>query len=218
MAAAMRRCWTQLTLLWPAASYHARPRIWGLGGIYKPDPEDPRTKEWQKGPAYEAKLYGRFGSPSGVKPESLWPSQERLREIEEEEKEWCPTLREMLDKVEAEERELQRAKEARERLIAANMAKMPKMVADWRREKKELRQKLREEKDRRERLLARAREKFGLNVDHRSPKFQELVKEMEKEEKKKQKALKKKLKEESLAAVPATPSPQSVSTTKAETP
>ncbi|KAM4675337.1 large ribosomal subunit protein mL64 [Discoglossus pictus] len=204
MAAPLQKCWSRLTLLWPAAGYHARPRIWGLGGIYKPDPEDPRTKEWHKGSAYEAKLYGRHGAASGVKPESLWPSPEQLRKMEEEEKEWCPSLREMLEKVEAQEMELLRQKEERERLIAANMAKMPQMVADWRRDKRELKQKQREEKARRERLLAQAREKFGLNVDHRSPKFQEMVKELEKEEKKKQKALKRRLKEEAAAGSPPT--------------
>ncbi|KAM4748508.1 large ribosomal subunit protein mL64 [Rhinophrynus dorsalis] len=207
MAAPIQRCWAQLrhlTLPWPAAGYHARPRIWGLGGLYKPDPDDPKTKPWQKGPAFEAKLYGKHGSISVVKPENLWPSPERLREIVEEEREWYPSLKEMLDRVEAKEREVQRKKEERERLIAANLAKMPQMVADWRREKRELRQKQRDEKMRRERLLAQAREKFGLNVDYRSPKFQEMVKELEKEEKKKQKALKRRLKEEAAAGTTST--------------
>ncbi|XP_069803208.1 large ribosomal subunit protein mL64 isoform X2 [Dendropsophus ebraccatus] len=90
-----------------------------------------------------------------------------------------------------------------ERLIAANMAKMPKMVEEWRRSKKEAKQKEREEKARKERLLALAREKFGVNVDSRSTKFQEMMKELEKEEKKKMKAIKKKQREEERAAMAA---------------
>ncbi|XP_075715146.1 large ribosomal subunit protein mL64 [Rhinoderma darwinii] len=206
MALPMQRCWARLralTLPWPAAGYHARPRIWGLDNIYKPDPNDPATKCWHKGPPYEAKLYGRFGSASGVNPENLWPSPQQLQDIEEEEKEWCPSLREMLDRLEATEKEELRKQTERKRLIAANLAKMPKMVEEWRRSKKEAKQKERDEKARKERLLAFAREKFGVHVDSRSPKFQELMKELDKEEKKKMKALKKKQREEERAAVAA---------------
>lgn len=92
----------------------------------------------------------------------------------------------------------------REKLIAANMAKMPQMIADWRRQKREAKQKLKEEKARRERLLAEARERFGYAVDPRSSKFLEMVAEMEKEEKKKKKLMKRRLKDEQAAA-PVTP-------------
>lgn len=93
---------------------------------------------------------------------------------------------------------------SRERLIAANMAKMPKMVADWRKEKHETRRKLKEEKARRAKLLAEAKERFGHAVDPRSNKFLEMVAEIEKEEKKKKKLLKRRLKEEQVGA-PVTP-------------
>ncbi|OCT59351.1 growth arrest and DNA damage-inducible proteins-interacting protein 1 [Xenopus laevis] len=208
MAAPLYRCCVRLrhlTLSVPAASYHARPRVWGLGGVYRPDPSDPETKKWQKGAKYEAKLYGRHGDISGVRPEGLWPSPQKLREIEEEEREWYPSLRQMLDNVEANELEMKRKQQEKERIVAANLAKMPKMVSDWRREKREVKQKQRDEKNRKERLVAIAREKFGVNVDHRSPKFLEMVKELEKEEKKKQKALARRLKEEALASAPTSP-------------
>lgn len=96
----------------------------------------------------------------------------------------------------------------REKLIAANMAKMPKMIADWRREKRESKQKLKEEKAHRAKLLAEARERFGYTVDPRSPKFLEMVAEIEKEEKKKKKLMKRRLREEQTAA-PVTPPPAS---------
>uniref|UniRef100_A0A8C5LKI2 Large ribosomal subunit protein mL64 n=1 Tax=Leptobrachium leishanense TaxID=445787 RepID=A0A8C5LKI2_9ANUR len=203
MAAPINRCCARLravTLYYPAAGYHARPRRWGLSGIYKPDPQDPKAREWQKGPRFEAKLYGRHGSASGVDPAQLWPSPQRLRDIEEEEKQWYPSLQDMLDRVEAKEREVQKKKEDRDRLIAANLAKMPKMVEDWRRERRERREKEEQEKVQKERLLAQAREKFGVNIDYRSPKFLEMVKDLEKQEKKRRKLLKKQLKEESTSA------------------
>ena len=84
------------------------------------------------------------------------------------------------------------------------MAKMPKMIADWRREKRETKQKLKDDKARRAKLLAQARERFGYAVDPRSPKFLEMVAEIEKEEKKKKKLMKRRLKEEQ-ATTPVTP-------------
>jgi len=94
----------------------------------------------------------------------------------------------------------------REKLIAANMAKMPKMVADWRREKREARSKLKEETGRRTKLLAEAKERFGYTVDPRSPKFLEMVAVLEKEDKKKRKLMKRRDKEEKVVG-PAVVSP-----------
>lgn len=89
------------------------------------------------------------------------------------------------------------------------MAKMPKMVADWRREKHETSRKAREEKARRAKLLAEARERFGYSVDPRSPKFLDMVAEIEKEEKKKKKLMKRRQKEEQTATPATTPAASS---------
>ncbi|RVE69055.1 hypothetical protein OJAV_G00073990 [Oryzias javanicus] len=115
----------------------------------------------------------------------------------------------MLTNIEARENEEAEKRREKEKLIASNMAKMPKMVADWRREKREAKQKLKEEKARREKLLAEARERFGSSVDPRSPKFQEMVAEIEKEEKKKKKLLKRRLREEQAAGAGPTPAASS---------
>lgn len=82
------------------------------------------------------------------------------------------------------------------------MAKMPKMVADWKKQKQETKQKQKEEKAKSERLLAEARERFGHTVDPRSAKFKEMVAEIEKEEKKKRKLLKRKKREEEVGLSP----------------
>lgn len=91
----------------------------------------------------------------------------------------------------------------REKLIAANMAKMPKMIADWRKEKQEAKRKLKEEREKKQRLLAEARERFGYALDPRSSKFQEMLAEIEKEEKKKRKLLKRRKREEEQGLTPA---------------
>lgn len=80
------------------------------------------------------------------------------------------------------------------------MAKMPKMIADWRRERREAKRKLKEEKARRAKLLIEAKERFGYNVDPRSAKFLEMVAEIEKEERKKKKLTKRRLREEQVGA------------------
>ncbi|XP_005815950.1 growth arrest and DNA damage-inducible proteins-interacting protein 1 [Xiphophorus maculatus] len=186
-----------------AASYNPKPLWLNLRDPYVPDKESNKTPEWQKTSRYDRKLFGRYGSASGIAPASLWPSAEELEKIVAEEKEWHPPLEVLLKNIEARETEETEKRLAKEKLIAANMAKMPKMVEDWRREKREAKQKLKEEKERKTKLLAEARERFGYNVDPRSPKFLEMVAEIEKEEKKKRKLLKRRQKEEQAAAPPA---------------
>ncbi|XP_074552928.1 large ribosomal subunit protein mL64 [Halichoeres trimaculatus] len=186
------------------ASYNPKPLNLNLRDPYIPDKDNINTPEWQKTARYDRKLFGRYGSASGIDPASLWPSHEQLEQIIAEEKEWHPTLEVMLKNIEAIEKEETEKRLVKEKLIAANMAKMPKMIADWRREKRETKRKLKEEKAQRDKLLTEARERFGYAVDHRSSKFLEMVAEIEKEKKKQQKLLKRRLKEEQ-AAVPVTP-------------
>ncbi|XP_068587572.1 large ribosomal subunit protein mL64 [Cebidichthys violaceus] len=195
---------SQSGLLLQTASYNPRPLKLNLRGPYIPDKDSEKTPEWQKTGRYDRKLFGRYGSASGIDPASLWPSHEQLDKIVAEENEWHPPLEVMLRNIEAREKEETGKRLAKEKLIAANMAKMPKMIADWRREKRDTKSKLKEEKARRAKLLAEARERFGYAVDPRSPKFLEMVAELEKEDKKKKKLMKRRLKEEQAAA-PATP-------------
>ncbi|KAM6966097.1 large ribosomal subunit protein mL64 [Tautogolabrus adspersus] len=195
---------SQSGFLLQTASYNPKPLKLNLREPYIPDKDSEKTPEWQKTTRYDKKLFGRYGSASGIDPASLWPSREQLDKIIEEEKQWHPTLKVMLKNIAAKEKQETEKRLAKEKLIAANMAKMPKMVADWRREKRETKQKLKEEKAQRAKLLAEARERFGYAVDPRSPKFLEMVSELEKENKKKQKLMKRRLKEEQTAA-PVTP-------------
>ncbi|XP_053147166.1 growth arrest and DNA damage-inducible proteins-interacting protein 1 [Hemicordylus capensis] len=170
-----------------------------LGGVYLPDPTNPRTPSWQLEASYEPKLFARYGAASGVDPARLWPTPEQLKEIEAEEREWYPPLRDMEAALDVKEREAELRKRQREEVIAAKMAKMPQMIADWRQEKAERKAKELAEKEWRQQLLAEARERFGHNLDHRSSQFQELVEEMEKARRKERKLQKKQLREQAIA-------------------
>ncbi|KAG7504323.1 growth arrest and DNA damage-inducible proteins-interacting protein 1 [Solea senegalensis] len=208
--AALHRSFKHITasncaILLQTAKYNPRPLRLNLNEPYVPDKDSAKTPEWQKTARYDAKLYGRYGSASGLDPARLWPSHAQLDDIITEEKEWQPSLEVMLKNIELKEKEETEKRQAKERLIAANMAKMPKMVADWRRGKREAKQKQKEDKARREKLLAVARERFGYAVDPRSPKFLEMVAEIEKEDKKKKKLMKRMLKEEQAAAAVTPP-------------
>ncbi|KAL4657985.1 growth arrest and DNA damage-inducible proteins-interacting protein 1 [Arapaima gigas] len=195
---------SRCSYLLQVANYNPRPLRLNIKSPYIPDKESEDTPEWQKTDKYDRKLFGRYGSVSGVDPAKLWPSPEELENLIAEEKEWQPSLEELLKNVEAKETEKANKQRAREKLIAANMAKMPKMIEDWRRETRALKQKKKEDKARKERLIAEARERFGYALDPRSPKFQEMVQEIEKEERKKKKLLKSRMRQ-TAATPPAVP-------------
>ncbi|XP_008297410.1 growth arrest and DNA damage-inducible proteins-interacting protein 1 [Stegastes partitus] len=192
-----------------AASYNPKPLKLNLRAPYIPDKDDEKTPEWQKTARYDRKLFGRYGAASGIDPASLWPSHEALDKLIADEKEWHPPLEVRVRNVEAKQKAAEAKRLAREKLIAANMAKMPKMIADWRREKREAKQKVQEEKARRAKLLAEAKHRFGFAVDPRSHKFLEMVAEIEKEEKKKKKLLKRRLRDEQVAAFTTPPAASS---------
>ncbi|XP_030649945.1 growth arrest and DNA damage-inducible proteins-interacting protein 1 [Chanos chanos] len=198
---------SQCVILQQVAGYNPKPLRLNLKTPYIPDKNSEKTPEWQKTVKYDRTLYGKYGAASGVDPVKLWPTHEQLDEMIAEEKEWHPPLEKMLENIAVKEKERAEKRLAREKLIAANMAKMPKMVADWKREKHEAKKKQKEDKARRDRLLAEARERFGYALDPRSPKFLEMVSEIEKEEKKKRKLLKRRQKEQQQGLAGGAPPP-----------
>lgn len=88
----------------PVRPYRAAPLRRRVRPPPLTDPEDQRAA---------AKRFGWLGAASGVAVERLWPSPERLREMEEEEREWCPSLREMEAALERKEQEERRLREER---------------------------------------------------------------------------------------------------------
>ncbi|XP_070597717.1 large ribosomal subunit protein mL64 [Erythrolamprus reginae] len=173
--------------------YNAKPLKLQLKGVYRPDPADARTPAWQLTSEYEAKLFGRYGQASGVDATRLWPSLEKLQEMEAEERAWYPSLQEMQQSLDAQEKEAEAKQRQKDEIIAAKMAKMPQMIEDWQREKQKRKLKEQQEKERRRLLLAEAREQYGYHLDHHSPEFQEMVMEREKIKRMEQKEEKKRM-------------------------
>ncbi|XP_069864538.1 large ribosomal subunit protein mL64-like [Dipodomys merriami] len=173
-------------------------------GPWWPDPENPLTPKWQLGPRYAAKQFARHGAASGVAPGSLWPSPEQLDELEAEEREWQPSLATMQESLRARQLAQEQKRRAREQHIAECMAQMPRLIEDWRRQKRERWEKAQADKERKARLQAEAQERLGYHVDPRSARFQELLQDLEKQERKRLKEQKQKQKQEARAAALAT--------------
>lgn len=96
---------SQNGVLLQTASYNPKPIKLNLHEPYIPDKDSEKTPEWQKTARYDAKLFGRYGSASGIDPASLWPSHEELDKIIAEENEWHPPLQVMLKNIEAREKQ-----------------------------------------------------------------------------------------------------------------
>lgn len=96
---------SQNGLLLQTAFYNPKPLHLNIKGPYIPDKNSEKTPEWQKTARYDRKLYGKYGSASGINPESLWPSQKQLDEIIAEENKWHPSLEVMLMNIEAREKQ-----------------------------------------------------------------------------------------------------------------
>lgn len=95
------------------ASYHAKPLNRNLKDPYIPDKNNEKTPVWQKTAKYDRKLFGRHGSASGIDPATLWPSPQQLEEIIADEKQWHPSLEEMLQNIAIKEKELADKRRAR---------------------------------------------------------------------------------------------------------
>lgn len=96
---------SQSGVILQTASYNPKPLKLNLYKPYIPDKDSERTPEWQKTAKYDRKLFGRYGTSSGIDPASLWPTHEQLDRIVAEEKEWHPPLEVMLKNIVAKEKE-----------------------------------------------------------------------------------------------------------------
>ena len=150
-----------------------------------------------------AKQFGRHGAISGVLPASLWPTPEQLRELEAEEQEWYPSLATMQESLRLQQQALEARRQAREQRIAECMAKMPQMIENWRKQKRERWEKIQADKERRARLQAEAQERLGYHVDPRSARFQELLQDLDKQQRKRLKEERQRQKKEARIAAMA---------------
>lgn len=83
------------------------------------------------------------------------------------------------------------------------MAKMPQMIENWRKQKRERWEKIQADKERRARLQAEAQEQLGYHVDPRSARFQELLQDLDKQQRKRLKEERQRQKKEARIAAMA---------------
>lgn len=178
----------------PVRFYRAAP-LRRRTGPAPADPEDLRAL---------SRRFGRLGEASGVPVWRLWPSPERLRELEEEEREWDPPLREVEAAVERREREEARKREERARAVSLSLASMPERIRAWREEREAARERARREAERRQNLLAQAGlsgtapPRPGTPLSRGTPKTQEVLQELEKQQRKEEKRRRRQEREEEL--------------------
>ncbi|XP_072025729.1 large ribosomal subunit protein mL64-like [Amphiura filiformis] len=157
-----------------------------------PPPYLQRLNRYYESRTFMAKKYSWEGKASGIDPSIMWPTKTEVEKMKAFEKEWCPTLLEMQEELEAERKQRRLKELQREKIIAANMAKMPQWLKEFDDKILDEKRKEEEQKKKRAKLLVEARLKLGYHVDHRSKYFKSMLEEMELEEKKRRKEEKKK--------------------------
>ncbi|XP_053600519.1 large ribosomal subunit protein mL64 [Plodia interpunctella] len=150
---------------------------------------------------YNRKMYGKYGSASGVNPSLCWPSKEDIQEKLEYEAVAYPfTIKEMMETAAKKKRDAQLAIEKREQELAVKFEKL----AIW---KKELQDRIAKKaaevqaaKAKKERLVEEVRRHFGFKLDPRDERFQEMLAKREKEQKKQEKQARKEARENKMIA------------------
>jgi len=147
-------------------------------------------------PEERRRQYGKYGRRSGLDPGIMWPSQEELKEMGEFEAEWEPSLQARWKKIKDAREQEEKERREKTELVEKAMAKMPKLIDDYRARIAKADEVDRKQEEKRKALREEARDFFGYDLDHRDPRFEQMQLSKEEEEKKQQK---KKKKEEKLA-------------------
>ncbi|XP_026748142.2 growth arrest and DNA damage-inducible proteins-interacting protein 1 [Galleria mellonella] len=150
---------------------------------------------------YNRKVYGKYGSASGVNPSLCWPTKNEIQEKLEYESVAFPyTIKEMIETATQKRKEEQLKIEQREKELAIKYEKLDQ----W---KKELKDKLAKKvaeaqaaKEKKERLVEEVRRHFGFKLDPRDERFQEMLAKREKEQRKLEKQARKEAKDKMLLA------------------
>ncbi|XP_047023031.1 growth arrest and DNA damage-inducible proteins-interacting protein 1 [Helicoverpa zea] len=150
---------------------------------------------------YNRKMYGKYGSASGVNPSICFPSKQDIAEkIEYESVAYPYTIKQMMETAARNRKEQQEKIEQRDREVAARFAKLGQWM-------KELNDKIAKKtaetnaaKQKKERLVEEVRRHFGFKLDPRDERFQEMLAKREKEQKKLEKQARKEAKEKVMIA------------------
>ncbi|CAD5123536.1 DgyrCDS11875 [Dimorphilus gyrociliatus] len=149
---------------------------------------------------HKMRMFGKYGSKSGIHPGIHWPSKEELKELIEEEQIWEPSLAERMNTVLAEENEIRSTKLKKEEEIAKNLKNMPKYIAQFEKKLEKVEEEEDLRRDKQKQLVEEAYDYFGYKVDSRDPRFIKMIEEKEEEEKRISKIKKKEQRQEKLLA------------------
>ncbi|XP_065314755.1 uncharacterized protein LOC135923756 isoform X2 [Gordionus sp. m RMFG-2023] len=151
---------------------------------------------WQLRRNYNCSLYANFGQISNVNPSICWPTSKEVVQKIEVEKEWEKPLSKLLNELYNEKQEMKEKNKIRLEKITLNMAKMDKMIKDFKdKNKTDLETQLTSKKKKDNELLEDAREYFGYRISASDPKYKTFIGEREVHRKKAQRLAKKQDKE-----------------------
>lgn len=148
---------------------------------------------------YKRKIYGTYGSASGINPGIMWPTKQEIKERKEYEAVAYPlTIQEMvrdeISKREAEEMEIME----RQKKIKENMTKLNQWMKDLANRRSKRIEIALAAKAKKDKLIEEVRRHFGYSVDYRDERFQAMLEQKAKEERQAAKLMKKKKYEEQL--------------------
>ncbi|CAG0887869.1 unnamed protein product [Cyprideis torosa] len=156
----------------------------------------PQTREHHTF-TYQRKMFGTYGSASGINPGICWPRKDELEEMEVAEK-LEVSSEDLITRIQRIKRRKQKEKEAliaKDKLFQRNMLKQPALIAAFEKRQKKILEEEDLQRIKKEELVEEVRAYFGYRIDPADPKFQEMVEKKKKEEAKREKELKKREKQ-----------------------
>ncbi|XP_039295052.1 growth arrest and DNA damage-inducible proteins-interacting protein 1 [Nilaparvata lugens] len=146
---------------------------------------------------YRRRMYGRYGSASGVEPGVMWPTVKDIEERSEYESLKYPhTIQEMVKSQVNAILEAEDTIAKRQQKIAANMKKLEQWKKELNAKREHKLKAAMAERQNKERLIEEVRRHFGYTVDPREERFQEMLEKKEKEERRTAREQRKQLREE----------------------
>ncbi|XP_067678010.1 large ribosomal subunit protein mL64-like [Haliotis asinina] len=138
---------------------------------------------YQRELRYRRRNYGKFGDETGFDPRKCWQTRWELREEIKLEKEWEPTLDNMMKNIQRRKQGDEAKMAKRVETITKNMEKMDGWIKEYHQREEKRAEEVRQRELKKKKLLDDAMAFFGYKVDPRDEKFKEMLEAKAKEEK-----------------------------------
>ncbi|XP_015907816.1 large ribosomal subunit protein mL64 [Parasteatoda tepidariorum] len=136
--------------------------------------------------------WAKFGSQTNINPGICWPTRKQIMETIDYDKTFEPSLQERLRRVNEERMAKEKEKQEYEAEVDQNMANLDKWIAEYHGRIAKQEEKVRQLRDKREKLVEEISEYLGYEIDPKDPRFKEAVEQRDKAKKKEMKAQKQK--------------------------